>query len=198
MSAARAPSRLAILIDPFERFGGGTAAALGAIISAVSVVVARVVGVRFDGLLDLHFNRAHPPSLRTALVDQLAAWLVPAICFWLYAYVMSRRTGAAWRPRMIDFIGMTGLARLPILIGGIVLFPLVPATVTIPPKLTPALLTLVLLSLAVVAVNVTWLFKGFKNASGLAASKLVGGFIGLVVVVEVVSKLVIWALSSTS
>lgn len=39
------------------------------------------------------------------------------------------------------------------------------------------------------------MYKGFKNASGLTDAKLVGGFVGLVVVVEALSKLLILVLS---
>ncbi len=78
------------LLNPFERFGGGKAATIGAVISAASIAVATSLGVRFDGLLDLHFNRAAPPSLRIAIADQIAAWVVPALGFWAYARAFSR------------------------------------------------------------------------------------------------------------
>lgn len=180
------PSRSSLFVDPFERFGGGTAAALGALVAATSVAVSVRLGVRFDGLLDLHFSRAVLPSLRVALVDQLAGWMVPGLGYWAYARAVTRHV------RVIDFVGMAGLARLPILAGGLALLPLVPSTIAVPPKPTPALLALALVALLVVVANVTWLYKGFKNASGLSGTKLVGGFSVLTIVLEALSKGVIF------
>ncbi len=188
MSEAPPRSRLEALVDPFERFGGGTAAALGAVISVASIAVSRL-GVRFDGLLDLHIHRAVVPSLRVALGDQLVGWLLPAVCFWAYARAITRHV------RLADFIGMAGLARLPILMSALALLPLTPANPSVPPKLTPALLAMAMLGLAFVVANVTLLYQGFKNASGLTGVKLVGGFIGLVIGVEALSKIVLVFLS---
>lgn len=189
MHDAPRPSRLAMLVNPFDRFGGEAAAALGALVSVASIAVARLFGVRFDGLLDLHFNAAAPPTLRVAMIDQLAGWLVPALCFWAYARAWSKHV------RLVDFVGMAGLARLPLLVGALVMFPLVPPTLPDPPQPTPALLAVALLAMIFVVANVTWLYQGFKNASGLAGKKLVVGFIGLVLGVEALSKLVIFVLA---
>lgn len=189
MSEAPARSRLWLLVDPFERFGGGTAAIVGVIISVASIAVSRL-GVRFDGLLDLHVDRAAVPSLRVALTNQLAGWLFPALCFWAYARLFSRHV------RLLDFVGVAGLARLPLLIGAVVMLPLMPAHVGVSPELTPALLAVALFGLVFVVANVTLLYRGFKNASGLAGAKLVGGFIGLLVGVEALSKLLLFLMRS--
>lgn len=188
MGGTERRSGLGLLVDPFERFGGGTAVLAGAVVSAVSVVVSVALGARFDGFLDLHFSSSSP-GLRVALVDQLAGWIVPALGFWLYARVVARHV------RLVDFVGMTGLARLPILAGAIVLRPLAPSSVAGIPRMSPSLLLLALLAVVVLVANVTWLYKGFKNASGLSGSKLVGGFVVLSIIVEAASKLVIWSAS---
>jgi hypothetical protein len=83
---------------------------------------------------------------------------------------------------------------LPILISALVLLPL-SSPVAIPVKLTPALLLTMVLAIAFVAANLTLLFTGFRNASGLTGARLVGGFIGLVVVVEALSKVVLAVLT---
>lgn len=181
MRAAPPRSRLAMLVDPFERFGGGTAALFGAAISVASVAVSRL-GVRFDGLLDLHIDRAAVPALRVALADQLVGWLLPAVAFWLYARLFGKHV------RLLDFVGMTGLARLPILVAALVLLPITLPVAEITAKPSASLLAIALLGLVFVVANVTLLYTGFKNASGLAGARLVGGFIGLVVVVEALSK----------
>ncbi|MBN9161703.1 MAG: hypothetical protein BGO98_38880 [Myxococcales bacterium 68-20] len=188
MSEAPARSRLWLLVDPFERFGGGTAAITGALISVLGLAVSRL-GVRFDGFLDLHVDRSAVPSLHVALCDQLVAWLLPAVCFWAYARLFTRHV------RLVDFVGMTGLARLPTLVSALVLVPLMPAPLPMPPEVTPALLAVALVAVVFGVANVTLLYFGFKNASGLTGVKLVGGFIGLLIGVEALSKVVLMFLT---
>lgn len=188
MSEAPPRSPLSFFVDPFERFGGVTAVALGAIISAASVGVSRF-GVRFDGLLDVHINRAVVPSLRVALLDQVAGWIVPALFFWAYARVLSKHV------RLVDFVGMVGLARLPVLLCGLVVLPFAPEHPILPPKITPALLAQGMLGLVFVVANITLLYKGFKNASGLTGTKLVIGFSGMAIASEAASKIVLLCLS---
>src|SRR5450432_3037236 len=76
-------SRFALLVNPFDRFGGGFATGLGAAIAALSLGIARF-GIRFDGFLDLHTVNG-VVTLRTALLDQVVAWLIPAILFFAYS-----------------------------------------------------------------------------------------------------------------
>lgn len=182
MRAAPPRSRLAALVDPFDRFGGGTAALLGAAVAVASVAVSRL-GVRFDGLLDLHVDRASVPALHVAIADQIAGWLLPAVSFWLFARVFGKHV------RLLDFVGMTGLARLPLLVAALVLLPITPPAAEITAEPSASLLAIALIGLVFVVANVTLLYTGFRNASGLTGAKLVGGFIGLVVVVEALSKI---------
>jgi hypothetical protein len=73
--------------------------------------------------------------------------------------------------------------------------PLVPPSTGGIPHVSPALVAVALVGVVVLVANVTWLYKGFKNASGLTGSKLVGGFVVLSLVLEALSKLVIWSSS---
>ena len=69
---------------------------------------------------------------------------------------------------------------------------IVPSLPTDPTKLTQAtgpLLALVGIGLVCIAMHITLLYQGFKNASGLVGPKLVAGFIALLIVAEIVSKL---------
>ena len=100
-------SIISTLINPFDRFGGGVAAIAGLTISVLSILVAHLGNVRFDGFFDLHVGHV-TPSILTSLSDQAVAWLLPALCFFAYARIFTRHV------RLIDFIGMVGLARFPI------------------------------------------------------------------------------------
>jgi hypothetical protein len=186
MREAPPPSRLATLLDPFERFGGGTAVLLGALIGIASIA-AEQLGIRFDGFLDFHLAPGREPALRTAVADQLVGWILPAFGFWAYARALGRRV------RAIDFLGMVGLARLPILLGALLVLPLAPSSPPSPMQLTPALAVIVVIGLIAATANVTLLYKGFRNASGLTGTRLVAGFVGLVIVLELISRVaLVW------
>jgi hypothetical protein len=97
--------------------------------------------------------------------------------------------------RLIDFVGMAGLARLPILLSALVTLPLLPPGPIHVTKVTPALLVVALAAVPFFVLNITLLFKGFKNASGLEGPKLVVGFIGLVIGIEALSKLLLFVVT---
>jgi hypothetical protein len=183
---AREPVRspIWVLVNPFDRFGGGVAVAIGVVVSALSVWVTRL-GIRFDGFLDLHVAHAHLPDLRISVIEQLAAWVLPAFLFWAYARAVARHV------RPIDFLGMIGLARLPLLLAALPIALLSADVSGQPTKLTPALLAIIFIVFGCVPWNITLLYQGFKNASGLRGPKLVGGMIAMVVVAEAASKLVL-------
>jgi hypothetical protein len=181
---APARSTAWLLVNPFDRFGGGVAASAGLVIGALGFWVTRF-GVRFDGFLDLHVNRVHVASLRVALVEQLVAWLLPALLFWAYARTVNRHA------RPIDFLGMTGLARLPFVLAACPIALLSPDVTRLPLQVSPALLAVALLGVAALAWYVTLLYQGFKSASGLRGTRLVVGFVTMALAAEVASKLVL-------
>ena len=180
--AEPAPSSIHLLLHPFERIGGGHAAVLGLFVSLLSVAIART-GVRFDGLLDLHVP-GHPVAITVALADQLVAWPLAALVFYAYARVVSQHV------RFLDFLGMTGFARIPLLIAAPPLRVFSPLFGIPDPQHLPAgFFVLLAVSLVCIVANIALLYQGFKNASGLTGPKLIGGFIALVIGAEIVSKL---------
>jgi hypothetical protein len=186
MGRGESRSLASTLINPFERFGGGTAALAGVLIAASCIGVSRF-GVRFDGFLDMHAG-GPVPSLGVALVDQLVSWPLPATLFFLYARAFSLHV------RLLDFIGMVGLARLPVLIGSLVIGVVLPDAGADPSRMTPGLLLVLALGLVFLGLQITLLYTGFKNASGFTGARLVGGFVGMSIAAEVASKLALLAL----
>ncbi|MDB4940771.1 MAG: hypothetical protein JWP97_305 [Labilithrix sp.] len=177
-----------LLTNPFERLGGELTAGIGLVVAALSVGVAHL-GVRFDGALDLHVVR-HAVSVRVALLDQVVAWLVPALLFWLYARALSPGR------RLRDFVGVVGVARLPLLLfagPALALTPELPFDPAHPPA---RLLAVALLALAFIAPFLTLLYRGFANASGLrGAGRLIGGFVAVLLASELLSKLLLAVLT---
>ena len=182
LHAEPAPSMVRLLLNPFERVGGGLAAAIGLGVSLASIVVARS-GVRFDGVLDLHIPH-HGVATYVAFADQIVSWPLAAIVFYAYARLFSRHL------RLLDFVGMTGFARLPLLIAAVPLREIIPRfDLHDPMHPPPGFILVSLASLVFVVLNVALLYQGFKNASGLAGAKLFGGFIAVLIGAEIVSKL---------
>jgi len=178
----RAGSGKLARLDPFVRFGGGVAAVVGVVGAVASLGIARL-GVRFDGVLDLHVGAAHAPSITTAVADQAVAFVLPALAFWAYARAQSAHV------RLVDFFGMIGLARIPVIAGALPILALALPVDVSALHLSPALLVVAFLSFVMLGSNITLMFFGFRNASGLAGTKLGVGFAGVLVAAEIVSKI---------
>lgn len=182
---ARAPvgtSALDFLGNPFARLKTTTALLLGAMTAACGVGVAIAFGVRFDGFLDLHVGSQVAP--RVALLDQLASAALPAFVLFAIARILTPTV------RLVDFFVVTMLARAPLTLVSVPLALVAPAMV---PGTVPAaslrLFAMVALSLVGVVGHVTWLYKGFRTASGVTGARSTAAFIGALLAAEIVSKL---------
>ncbi|WP_437328203.1 YIP1 family protein [Sorangium sp. So ce381] len=169
-----------LALNPFERFGGGAAAAAGLAVAALNVALTRL-GVRFDGFLDLHAAPA-VISYRTALLEQVVAWPLPALLFWTYARLLRRRV------RLIDFLGVIGLSRAPIALAAAALGLLAPRLPAGVPAFTPELAVIAIVGTVCLVWSLALLVRGFRNASGLRGAPLIAGLIGLVLLSEILSK----------
>jgi hypothetical protein len=179
-------SGVRLLVDPFAKWGGGTAAAIGAVLALLGFALSRV-GIRFDGFLDLHVGNA-PPAMLVGLVDQLAAWPLGAATFWLVARVL-----AGPGRRFVDFLGAVGIARVPAVLFALPLHLLVPASLVGAgvPRMSPSLFVVIVLALVAIAWQIALLFFGYRSASGLRGPKLGFSLAFAIVVAEVISKVAI-------
>lgn len=178
---------VALLWNPFDRFGGETAAIAGLVLVGLGAFAERF-GVRYDGFLDLHVTKG-AASPRAIAVDAFASWVLPALVLWGYTLAVARRG------RIVDFLGVAGLSRLPQVLAAAPLVALVPSIDAQAKTMTPALAAMIVVALACVGWNITLLYNGFKNASGLRGAKLVAGFIAMLVVSEVLSKIALHLLA---
>ncbi len=167
--------------DPFTRLNAVTGMLIGIGASIGAAVVSRL-GVRFDGLLDVH--TASAVTWRQALVDQVAAYLVPAAIFWVLGYALARRG------RVVDLLSTVGVARVPPIVFALPLALLGSGTSSAP-HLSIGGWLLVGLVLLGSAAQIYLLVIGFKTATGLAGPRLVFGVAFAMILSEIASKVVI-------
>lgn len=178
-------SALARVLNPFARVGTGAGLALAALVAALGVAVAVTAGVRFDGFLDLHVGK---PSLAHALLDQASALAPATLVFWAAARIAARAPGV----RLVDIAVVVGLARAPLsLLGGPIALLAPKFTPGVPPAMTLGLGAMILLSIVAVAGHVTWLWQGFRTASGLPGARAIVAFLVAIVGSEILSKLLL-------
>lgn len=174
--SAHPPSTMALLVNPFERFGGPLAAAVGGVVAVLGGAVERL-GVRYNGLLDLH-TASRTPTLAECAADQLASFVLPTFIAWCIALVAGRQA------RLVDLVGAVGVARAPYLVAGLVTGLLAPGNGEPHGVL---LWTIVSLVLGALAWMITLLFQGFRNATGLAGRPCTVAFVAFIVLSEIAS-----------
>ena len=177
-TAPLAPERR---FDPFTRLNAVTGTLIGLGASAGAAAVSRL-GVRFDGLLDVHTAAA--VTWRQALVDQVAAFLVPAAVFWVLGYALARRG------RVVDMLSTVGVARLLPIVFAVPLA-LLGSGLSSAPHLSIGGGLLVSLALLGIAVQIYLLVIGFKTATGLVGPRLFFGVAFAMILSEIASKVVI-------
>ncbi|MDX2055071.1 MAG: hypothetical protein SFV15_21900 [Polyangiaceae bacterium] len=179
------------ILNPFEGLNAVQALAWG-VLGALGGIALSRWNVRFDGALDLH-PIANAVSISDALADQVVAWPLTAAVFWGAANILARQL------RFVDFLGYVGVARLPYLIPAAVAASMKDQLSVAPEKLIasppPGLLLLSLVTVPVVVWMVTWLWQGFRTASGLRGAKSGFLFVGALVFAEVLSKLALGVFS---
>ena len=99
-----------VLISPMDYLPGRTLAILAGIGIAAGIIVERF-GLRFDGALDVH-PAPVTPTFALALFDAANAVLVLTVFFWSASWLLARQG------RFVDFLLSVGVARLPLVVVG--------------------------------------------------------------------------------
>ncbi len=193
--------RFKTLIDPFEKISPAAGIAIGLVAAVIGTLAGVYTDVRFDGFLDLHMPGSNV-TISSAIADQLVAWPVSALILWLVAAAFSRQG------RFIDFLSGAGIARVVILIMGLVM-PLVspdPETLQqmaggggVPSPeavFSASMIAMIAVSLVCVPWFIAMIVFAFRHGSGLRGGKLAIGVVVAIVVAETVSKLALWGLHS--
>ena len=102
------------LFNPFTRVAGTTSLVGGLVAIGAGGLAAAAAGIRFDGLLDMHFVHSAPVWL--PILEGLMNWIAISVLFVLIA----RFFGGGSRVRLIDIAGTQALARAPLALAAAV------------------------------------------------------------------------------
>jgi len=167
--------------NPFARWSGEVTATAGVLVAVLTGALS-LLSIRTDGALDMH-RASGPVSVLTAAVDQLLAYPVTGLVFWAVALGFARRT------RLVDVLGVAGVARVPSVLFGL------PIVLLFPDKLAGASMLIgALLGLTGVGLHVFLIVLGFHAVTGLRGGRLALASIVAIVGAEVTTKLLLLAL----
>lgn len=181
------------LFNPFLFVGGERILLIGLIIAAVHVPIGYFLNVRFDGAIDMHLV---PTDVRllTPVIDILIAWLSMAGCMFAAAKLFQSPM------RLIDIAGAVLVARIPLLlsIGPVLLLGpdihSVEQVLNLQGSELYQLAALSVVSMLFLIWYFVLLFNAFKINSNLKGVRLWIGFIGSVIIAEIISIMIQQAL----
>ena len=174
------------IFNPFLFLGGERILTAGLIVLAIHIPLGYMLDVRFDGAMDMHLV-ASVSSWGTPVVDILIAWGSMVICMFGGARLFQSPI------RLIDIAGAVAVSRIPLLLS------ILPARLLEPNvESVEQLLTLQgtefyqLVALGIISmIFLIWffilLFNAYKINSNLKGTRLWLGFIGSIVIAEIVS-----------
>ncbi|HOG05245.1 MAG: hypothetical protein ACOX7E_00300 [Paludibacter sp.] len=179
-----------LLWNPFIRVAGWQAFGVGIIIVLVSAVLASYGNLAFDGAIDAHFggNITIAQSLLVTGISLLSVVLV----MYVVGLIISKNF------RFVDILGTMTLARAPFLILAVLsLFAISPDVEQVlqNPMIVldyPSFLVLGVISVPIIVWYIALMYNALKVSTGTKGTKLTIGFIGGILVAEVISKLLIY------
>lgn len=176
--------------NPFIRLAGWQAFGVGIIIVLISAVLASYGNLAFDGAIDAHFGD-NITIAQSLLVTGISLFSV-VLSMYVIGLIISKNF------RFVDILGTTTLARAPFLILAVLsLFVTSPDVEQVlqNPMIVldyPSFLVLGVISVPIIVWYIALMYNGLKVSTGVKGSKLTIGFIGGILVAEVISKLFIY------
>ncbi|HPW67707.1 MAG TPA: hypothetical protein PLS84_11595 [Salinivirgaceae bacterium] len=179
-----------LLWNPFIRLAGWQAFGIGIIIVFISAVLASYGNLAFDGAIDAHFgdNITIAQSLLVTGISLLSV----VLSMYVIGLIISKNF------RFVDILGTMTLARAPFLILAVLsLFVTSPDVEQVlqNPMIVldyPSFLVLGVISVPIIVWYIALMYNGLKVSTGTKGTKLTIGFIGGILVAEVISKLLIY------
>ncbi len=180
-------SRWQVLLDPLDTLSPRAAWTVSALVVLLSLGLAQL-GIRFDGALDLH-GAGPRVSWAWSLFDQVNALGVTALVLWVASLIASRRG------RLVDTLQAVMIARVPLLVSGVVLVLARPYTskmIANPgPDASLAILLMTLVSLPFFVWFVVLLYRGLATSAGIRGARAAVVFTIGIIVAEVITKYLI-------
>lgn len=177
------------LFNPFVFVGGERILLIGLMIAAVHIPIGYFFNVRFDGAIDMHLVPTDV-GLLTPVIDVLIAWLSMAGCMFAAAKLFQSPM------RLIDIAGAVLVARIPLLlsIGPVLLlepdFQSIEELLNLRGSELYQLAALSVISLLFLIWYFVLLYNAFKINSNLKGARLWIGFIGSLIIAEIVSIMI--------
>ena len=186
------------LFNPFVRIGGWTSLAAGLAGIVAAGFVAAAAGIRFDGLLDLHFVGSVPTYLPIAegLINWIAIVAVSAL--------IARLFGGGSNVRLLDVAGTLALARAPLVLAALLCtVPWIRDSLDYDVILqSPNLISLVagmlvgvLAILACFAWMIVLMWKAFSITANMKGGRGAAFFIAALAAGELISKILVFRIS---
>ncbi len=194
------------LFNPFRILAGSNALFLGLVIILITAFVGSLSNTHFDGVLDVHTGKEAPTWLFFA--ESLINWLCMVLFLFLSALLVSR---SQWR--FIDIVGTQALSRWPTLITALVMLPHANrrfgeylmsklgqsgAAATINSTDAIIFVIAVIIALLMIIWMVVLMYKAYAVSCNVKGAKAIGTFITSLILAEVVSKVLILALVSST
>lgn len=180
-----------LIFNPFTRIAGWQAFIVGLVIVGLTGIVGTLSGVAFDGVLDAHkgIGVTYALSFICLGIDIVSIVLVT----WLAALITSRDF------RFIDILGTMTLARAPMLLIAAAGFSSIapdPAVLIANPASAMTTGTIVFLLFCIVATiwHIALIYNAMKVSCDIGGAKLAVAVIISVLLAEVLSKVLIFAL----
>lgn len=174
------------LFNPFSHWERDTLFWAGMGILLLHIPVGYFLNVRFDGAIDMHLVGS-VDSVGLPLLDTLISWGTMVACLYLLAKLFQSRI------QLADIAGSVAIARIPLLLS------IIPAKLFLPEAeeleyylaLEGWELIMLLIISLIILLFFAWflvmLFNAYESSSGLKGAKLWSGFIGGILIAEVVS-----------
>jgi hypothetical protein len=174
-----------VALNPFDTLPTRLLWAAAVITAGLSVVVAGLGGIRFDGALDIHVVAPRVSWLEMAL-DQIVGWPLTALVMWSAALVFARQS------RLFDFLSFVGAARAPLLLAACIAAPMLSPLAGSP---APSQQSVLLLSVVILIPFLVWfialLVAAMRTASGLNGGRLAAAVTASITAAEAISKVVL-------
>jgi hypothetical protein len=169
------------LYNPFTHIAGIQALILGSIIMFATCIGAYYSNMHFNGVIDAHFGPNE--NFVIYLLEQVIAWACPVVLFYLSAFILSNSNF-----RFIDIAGTMALSRAPMFLVIIIAFFSKGHMLSLKPDaIDNTVIALGFLMLLPTIWMITLMYNAFTVSFNLKGPKAAGGFIGGLILAEIVS-----------